>query len=248
MKQVFIISFMVLSLTTYGQNKYNDSNFIKPTEYVVGTENVIASIKHWEKTINIKTINLLFVNSKNIETKQVEFPNDAKVYEIEQIKTDSLGIKIRKSDSFIKSLHIGMGIGPETLLSLFMPKVSLYNFQEHKIIDTYYGIEGTIGFLVAQWYSFDCLYGVKKNIFTLDTSIGTMWYPKQKFDSDPVGPYFNLTMNPKIGIRLRKLWLKAGPSLFLYKDYPKNQEELGMMTFSKIGNMHFNFEILVNFK
>ena len=70
--------------------------------------------------------------------------------------------EIREPNSFIKGLHIGIGIGPETCLSLFLPKVSYYNFQGHKHFDTYYGIESTIGFLVAQWFSFDCLFGIKK--------------------------------------------------------------------------------------
>ena len=141
-----------------------------------------------------------------------------------------------------------MGIGPETLLSLFLPKVSLYNFHEYRYFDTYYGIEGTIGILVAQWYSFDCIFGVKKNNFSFDTSIGVFWYPKQKFDAEPAGPYFHSTLNPKIGIKIWNLWFKAGPSIFLYKDHPENQETLGMMNFTKFGNVHYNFEILVNFR
>jgi hypothetical protein len=94
------------------------------------------------------------------------------------------------------------------------------------------------------WFSLDCLYGVKKNIFTLDASIGAWWFPKRTY-TETTGPYFHSTMNPKLGIRFWKIWLKAGPSIYLYKDYPEDQEIAKIARMGKMGNRYYNFEILI---
>ena len=93
MKQILIIALTILTLTTYGQDKYNYVHFNKLTE-VAGTEYVIASIENWSKILQTKSRYLLFINTNNGETKQVDFPNDADIGKIEQIKIDSLGINL----------------------------------------------------------------------------------------------------------------------------------------------------------
>jgi len=93
MKKILIIVLTALTLTTYGQDKYNYVHFNKLTE-VVGTEFVIASIENYGKMLESKSRYLLFINTKTGETNQVDFPNDAGIREIEQIKIDSLGINL----------------------------------------------------------------------------------------------------------------------------------------------------------
>ena len=150
-----------------------------------------------------------------------------------------------KFEKFAEKLYVGIGFGPETGFSLILPKISYYNFQDRKTLSTYYGVEGSIGILTVPWFSLDCLYGVKKNIFTFDASIGIWWLPKRTY-TETVGPYFHSTINPKIGIKFWKLWLKTGPSIHLYKDYrPKGVKPAGIVDLGKIGNMYFNFEILI---
>lgn len=148
-----------------------------------------------------------------------------------------------------KYLYAGLGAGPETGLSLFIPKISYYNFQNRKILPTYYGIEGCLNMIERPWMSLDCLYGIKKGIFTLDTSVGVWWYPRNKYETGDetivTGPYFHTTVNPKIGFKFWKVWLKGGPSIFLYKGYPKNQEKIGLVDMIKIGGTLFNFEVLI---
>jgi hypothetical protein len=61
---------------------------------VLGTEYVIASIENWGKILEAKSRYLLFINTKTSETKQVNFPNDANIRQIEQIKIDSLDINL----------------------------------------------------------------------------------------------------------------------------------------------------------
>jgi len=145
-----------------------------------------------------------------------------------------------------KYMYIGFGVGPETGISAFMPKLSYYNFQNRKYFETYYGIEGSVWIMHAFFMSLDCLYGIKKGKLTFDTSLGAFWYPKLSIEgSDPLGPYFHSTLNPKIGFKFKRVWLKAGPSTHLYKDYPKEEERLGVLDLVKIGNVYFNFEILI---
>lgn len=93
MKKILLIVLTTLALTSYGQDKYNYVHFNKLTE-VVGTEFVIASIENWGKSFETKSIYLLFINTQNGETKQVDFPNEAGIRELEQIKIDSLGLNL----------------------------------------------------------------------------------------------------------------------------------------------------------
>lgn len=91
MKYLFIIIFTTLTLTSFGQDKYNYVHFNRLKE-VTGTEFVIASIDNWGKMFDTKSKYLLFINTKNGQSKQVDFPNDGYIEKIEQIKIDSLDI------------------------------------------------------------------------------------------------------------------------------------------------------------
>ena len=93
MKRTLVIALTILTLTAYGQDKYNYVHFNKLTE-VVGTEYVIASIENWGKLFETKSRYLLFINTKTGETKQVDFPSDANIGKIEQVKIDSLEINL----------------------------------------------------------------------------------------------------------------------------------------------------------
>jgi len=93
MRKILLIALAALTLTTYGQDKYNYVHFNKLTE-VVGTEYVIASIENWGKMFETKSRYLLFLNTKTGETKQVDFPTDSWTEKLEQIKIDSLGINL----------------------------------------------------------------------------------------------------------------------------------------------------------
>lgn len=93
MKKILIIALTVLSLSTYGQDKFNYVHFNKLTE-VVGTDYVIASIENRGKMFETHSKYLLFINTKTGETNQVDFPTDAWTEILEQIKIDSLGINL----------------------------------------------------------------------------------------------------------------------------------------------------------
>jgi hypothetical protein len=93
MKRILFIVLTTLTLTSYGQDKYNYVHFNKLTE-VVGTEFVIASIENWGKMLATNSKYLLFINTKTGETNQVDFPNDAGIGKIEQMKIDSLDLNV----------------------------------------------------------------------------------------------------------------------------------------------------------
>lgn len=71
MKQLLFIIFTTISLTSFGQDKFNFVQFNKLTE-VIGTEYVIASIENRGKMLDSKSRYLLFINSKTGQAKQVD--------------------------------------------------------------------------------------------------------------------------------------------------------------------------------
>jgi hypothetical protein len=93
MKKILFIALTVLTMNVCGQDKYNYVQFNKLTE-VSGTEYVIASIENWSKVSETKGSYLLFINTKTNERNQVDFPKDAGIGKLEQIKIDSLEINL----------------------------------------------------------------------------------------------------------------------------------------------------------
>ena len=91
MKQLLTLIFATLTLNSFGQDKYNYVHFNKLKE-VEGTVYVIASMENWGKLYEQKGSYLLFINTKTGETNQVDFPDDADIMTIEQVKLDSLAI------------------------------------------------------------------------------------------------------------------------------------------------------------
>ena len=91
MKNLLLIILTTLAFTTYGQDKYNYVSFNKLTE-VEGTQFVIARIENWGKMEGLKNRYLLFIDTKNGQTNQVDFPNEGYFQKVEQVKIDNLGI------------------------------------------------------------------------------------------------------------------------------------------------------------
>lgn len=91
MKQLITFALTLLTLTAFGQDKYNYTHFNKLTE-IEGTDFVIATIENWGKMDGLKNRYLLFIDTKNGQTNQVDFPNEGYFEKIEQVKIDDLGI------------------------------------------------------------------------------------------------------------------------------------------------------------
>lgn len=94
MKLFLTLFFIGLSsFSLFGQSKYSYIHFDELTE-VKGTEYVIASIENRGKVFDVNEKKLLFINTANGETKQIDFDKDAYIKELKQIKNDSLGINL----------------------------------------------------------------------------------------------------------------------------------------------------------
>lgn len=91
MKNFLTLILTTLTLSVFGQNKYDYVHFNKLTE-VEGTDYVIASIDNRSKFAESKSKHLLFIDTKNGSTTQVDFPGDGYLGQAEQVKIDHLEI------------------------------------------------------------------------------------------------------------------------------------------------------------
>ena len=91
MKLLFSIFLLAITITVFGQPKYNYTHFNKLTE-VTGTDYVIASIDTRGKISELINRYLLFIDTRNGSTNQVDFPSDGYISQIEQVKIDKLEI------------------------------------------------------------------------------------------------------------------------------------------------------------
>ena len=110
MKTLLTTILIILTLNVYGQNKHNHIQINNLAE-VAGTEYVIASINNMNKFYDIKDFYLLFINTKSGEANQVDFPKDAAIGQMEQIKIDNLGINVIIASARTIDLYGKKGIG-----------------------------------------------------------------------------------------------------------------------------------------
>lgn len=91
MKPLTILLFALLTISAYGQDKYSSAHFTRLT-LLEGTDYVMGTIDNVEKMFATGSKSLLFINTRNGQSKQVDFPEDAFIKKIEQIRIDSLQI------------------------------------------------------------------------------------------------------------------------------------------------------------
>jgi hypothetical protein len=90
MRKLLILLLVSIAGITFGQDKYNYVSFDKLTE-VKGTDYVIASIENRGK-IETKSKYLLFIDTKDGKTKQIDLPKDSYIMSVEQILIEELDI------------------------------------------------------------------------------------------------------------------------------------------------------------
>lgn len=91
MKHALILFFFLLAVSAYGQDKYNYVHFNKLKE-LTGTDYTIATIENLGKMATVNSTQLLFINTRNGQSKMVDFPKDGYLSELDQIRIDSLQI------------------------------------------------------------------------------------------------------------------------------------------------------------
>lgn len=93
MKPIALLLLTCFGLTASAQDKSNYVHFNKLTP-VKGTAYVIASVENMGKMYTTKSSFLLFINTSNGQAKQVDFPGDSRIENVDQVNIDSLGINI----------------------------------------------------------------------------------------------------------------------------------------------------------
>lgn len=91
MKPILIFLFSILTISAYGQDKYNYIYTKKPIE-LKGTEYVLSRVENWGKMFVVQNQYLLFINTQNGQSKKVDFPKECRIQRVEQIEIDSLQI------------------------------------------------------------------------------------------------------------------------------------------------------------
>jgi hypothetical protein len=91
MKRILFLLMALLTLNSYGQDKYKYAQFNKLTE-VEGTNFIIATNENWSKLEGPKNRRLLFIDTKSGQTNQVDLENGGYFEKIKQVKIDELGI------------------------------------------------------------------------------------------------------------------------------------------------------------
>lgn len=90
MRKLLVLLLVSISGIVFGQSKYNYVNFDKLTE-LKGTNYVIATIENRGK-IQIRSKYLLFIDTKDGKTKQIDLPKGSYIRKVEQILIEELNI------------------------------------------------------------------------------------------------------------------------------------------------------------
>lgn len=142
---------------------------------------------------------------------------------------------------FYHNFTYGMAIsyGSENILAVIPPKLSVYYYKPISNVEFYCGAEVSTWVMLDFFTTTALVAGVKSNIFTFDTSLSYLYYPRQTdFDLNTEGPYSSLSLNPKIGLKLGWLWFKFGPGLIL-KKYIHDKDYF-------FNDLKYNYEISLN--
>lgn len=144
-------------------------------------------------------------------------------------------------DSLYNNFSFGYGFafGPESGLAVIPPKMSLYYYTSNSKIIDYAAIEIASWLIFEPIFSADLLVGVKKNLFTFDTSLSYLIIPEHiDFDNEHWNTASYFAFNPKLGLKVWWFWLKVGPSFpFMKKGIT------GIWNFNKINKLSYNFEL-----
>jgi hypothetical protein len=154
MKKLLIFFSTAFNLIFFGQDKYNYIRYNKLTE-LKGTEFVIALVENYGKGFFSKGEHLLFINTKNGKAKQTDFPNDAQIHTIEQIKIDRLKINTVLVAARTIDLNGDKGIGwkdPEQIFIHSPDGQKLSQVTDKKFFTGTWVVNNTAGTIVITGY------------------------------------------------------------------------------------------------
>ncbi|MBK7129902.1 MAG: hypothetical protein IPM74_04640 [Crocinitomicaceae bacterium] len=154
----------------------------------------------------------------------------------------------RIKQSIKPHLYMGLALGRETFISMFLPKIGVMgtvSFGKQKKNSSFgvdfpkYGMYGaadlTIFGLFQVALSMTTWVGFKIGPLTIDNSIAFVrGFPDGKKVNDD---FYLRTINPKIGLKIGIVWLKFGPSYTISGKWDQ------LDNWFKIKNNFFNFDL-----
>ncbi|MCF6406402.1 hypothetical protein L3C95_26135 [Chitinophaga filiformis] len=90
MKHIIILFLSILTISAYGQDKYNHLYSDRLVE-IKGTPYAFLKVENWGK-LSVRSQYLLFINTQNGQSTRIDFPKDGWISKTAQIKIDSLQI------------------------------------------------------------------------------------------------------------------------------------------------------------
>lgn len=91
LRYIAIMLFLMLTISAYGQDKYNYMYTNRPVE-LQGTDYVLSKAETWSKVLAIRSEYLLFINTRTGQSRKIDFPRDGNIRSVEHVKIDSLQI------------------------------------------------------------------------------------------------------------------------------------------------------------
>jgi len=149
MRYTSLLLLAILTVAASAQDKisvhYNRLTELKGTAYVV------ATVETFDKMFGRSNSDLLFINTQNGETKKIDFPEDAYIEKLEQIKIDSLGISCVMVTARTVNLNNNRGIDwrdPTQVIVFSTDGKEKVQLTENKFFTTYWTINYLTGAIV----------------------------------------------------------------------------------------------------
>jgi hypothetical protein len=138
-------------------------------------------------------------------------------------------INSKAQPKWMPEVYSGISAGQENVV-FSLPKVMATLTNNHHHLKPYIGTDLGFWFIFAGFASATIYGGVHHQIFITEAGMGRAWYDKGP--NTKGGSYY--TTNWKVGINLKKIQLKMGPTFILNDIAPENN-------FLKMGNIPLTF-------
>jgi len=188
------------------------------------------------------------INTMN-EILKISFLILLPIFGFSKINNEPLKLEIDSTDKEYQ-LGVVFGLGGESKLALFLPKINFIRMHNLKKVAPYYGLElGIHGNLVSASGSISGIIGIEKSIFRLESSLSHFRTSKIRIDENEInGPFSQNLINIKLGIKVKNVVLKIGRSFLLNEYIPNGQKRIPLLDIGKINNKIYGIELQIILK
>ena len=172
-------------------------------------------------------------------TSDKELVEENKVSEIKYV-----GIQNDKGNRVSYRYNFVWQYGGESKLAI-LPKFNAFRVHDLKFLNPYYGLEAGIHPLfVSAAFTFSGVCGIEKGIFNLETSLSHFRTTKINDGNGGLkGPYSQNSFNLKLGIRIKKIYIKIGRSFLLNENVPVGQDRISLFDIGEINGKVYGVEV-----